>query len=124
MSDADSETEGPPERRTVEESRREEAGRGEVTEKSGQDSYWCWVGGGLCSATIQMIRGEQRGKDEWGECNSHLGPGAEIYQLLRSATVSTVITAMQRLIKIKAGSFWIRRRLHKTNTHNAASLHI
>lgn len=48
MSDADSDTEGPPERRTVEENRRrEKEGEEEVTEKSGPDSDWCWVGGGL-----------------------------------------------------------------------------
>lgn len=45
MTDADSEAQGPPERRTVEENRRE----GEETEGSGLDSDWICVGGGLLS---------------------------------------------------------------------------
>lgn len=42
VSDADSESAGPPQSRTV-----RGVGEGEVTMRCGQDSYWCWAGEGL-----------------------------------------------------------------------------
>lgn len=59
VSDADSESGGPPQSRTV-----RGVGEGEVTMRCGQDSYWCWAGEGLFLMPGLGVTGRLRRQNE------------------------------------------------------------
>lgn len=94
MSDADFESGGPPQSRTV-----RGVGEGEVTMRCGQDSYWCWAGEGLFLLPGLGDKGRLRKQNE-GQRRMILQPSRDGQTLKKSTEIK--IFGSVRTVKLQS----------------------